>query len=239
MREKKYIASFVFLLVIMPIAVFAYEPRFAGSEVKYDVEDPIHEIGYYAKLPGKPARYVINFAEPGELKAVLRIPDVPWATKNVMMHVNYKDQNGESQKADLIFEEDEWNYYKDEFTGNGYFLGPEFFVEVASGTHTITISSLPDNEKPYVLIIGNREDKSWRSAYRTFVELAKIKNQVYSEMPLTAYWNIYGIILVFPVLLITVLLIYGIVKTYLNFKKMDEQMSGSDENYDSENNNVK
>lgn len=229
MKIKRYLIAILVIAGFIPVALFAYEPRFAGSSVKYNIEDPANAVGYYARLPGKSARYVINFKESGKLSASLRIPDIPSAGKNVAMQIGYRDLNGDQQKVDLVFSEDEWRYYKDEFTGNGYYLGPEFMADVSSGTHAITISSLPDNEKPYVLIIGNEEDESWQSSYRTFIELAKIKNQVYSEMPLTAYMNIYGIVLAVPVLLLAVLIIYGIVRTYLNFKKMDEQTDKDDD----------
>ncbi len=220
-------ALLVALIVFLPSAVLAYEPMYAGSSVRYNVDDPAKAVGYYAKLPGKTARYTVYFAEPGNLRVSLRIPDIPSADKNVMMQIHYKDENQESQHLDLSFSNDEWKYYKDEFTRNAYYLGPEANVEVASGTHSIVISSPPDNEKPYVLIIGDQEDESLGSTYTTFKELAKIKNEIYSELPLTAYINIYGVVLAIPVVMVLSLLFYGGIRTYLNFKKMDEQADQS------------
>jgi hypothetical protein len=191
-------------------------------------------VGYYAKLPGKTARYVVYFAEPGNLHESLRIQYIPAEGKNVMMQIYYKDENQESQHLDLNFSNDEWKYYKDEFTRNAYYLGPEVNVAVASGTHSIVISSPPDNEKPYVLIIGDQEDESLGSAYTTIKELAKIKNEIYSELPLTAYVNIYGVVLAIPIVLVLSVLVYGSIRTYLNFKKMDEQ---ADQAFETDNSN--
>jgi hypothetical protein len=226
MKLKKYFISLAVLIVFLPITVLAYEQRYAGSSSGYNISNPETAVGYYAKLPGKTARYVLYFEEPGGLHAELRIPDIPSADKNAMMQIYYKDQNGESNSLDLAYSEEEWEYYKDDFSGNGYYLGPKVNLEVASGTHSIIISSPPDNEKPYVLIIGDREDGSWKSEYRSFKELWKIKNSIYSELPLTAYKNVYGIVLAVPVMIVLGLLIYGAIKTYLNFKQTDEVLSG-------------
>ncbi len=222
MRKKIlfFIAFSIFLSA--PLLGLAYEPVLVLGGAGYETKYSETAKGYYSRLIGVPMKFRFNLEESADLDVYLRIPDVPDADKNVTASLRYKDESGEFKKLDLIKPATEWEYYRDEFSGNGYYLGPEAHVKVASGTQTILISSEPDNEKPFVLIVGKNEDESLGSKYRTMIELGKIKNIVYSEFPLTAYYNYYGVLLLVPSILIFGLLIFWGIKTYLRIKKEDD-----------------
>ena len=228
------VATF-FVLLSTPQMLLAYEPMLIPGSAAYEINEPDMARGYYSELNGIPMRFRLNFTEPGNLDVFLRVPAIANANKKVTANVKYKDTDGNMQQLELYKPEDEWIFYEDDFSGNAYYLGPEAHVSVSSGTHTILVSSEPDNEKPFVLVVGSREDQTLSARYRTMVESAKIKNFVYSEFPLLAFYNYYGLVLLMPAILIVTVIIYLGIGTYLKFRRADEEEMDENES-ESENN---
>ncbi|MDF1497580.1 MAG: hypothetical protein P1P90_06030 [Patescibacteria group bacterium] len=220
--KKILVIAFLFLFTV-PMQCLAYEPILLNYRAVYEVSDPLVAREYYSRLGAGPMRFRLVYEEPGDLDVTILIPDIPDAAKNVTGLLKYVDENGERQDLELSAKEDEWSYYRDDFSGNAYYLGPEAHVKVASGTHLLVVESRPDNEKPFVLKLGSEEDSSIEAKFRTMIEMGKVKNDVYSEFPLLAYNNFYGILLLIPFVLVVGLVVYLAIKTYLRIKKADEE----------------
>jgi hypothetical protein len=212
------IIAVVGLLVFLPRLALAFEPKWVDFRVSYPVENPKEYIGYFTRLMGDAMNFEMNYEEPGEMHVVLWVPDVWSSTKNITAKVSYLDENRVIRKETLSLPEDEWVFYHDDFTGNDYYKGPELHVGVSSGTHVVEIST-KSNEDSFLLILGNEEiDTSWRS----MLEWGKIKNDVYAEFPLKAFYNVYGIIVLVGVVVIVAIIVYLGVWEYLRIKKADE-----------------
>ncbi|MBD3281291.1 hypothetical protein GF391_00915 [Candidatus Uhrbacteria bacterium] len=224
MKVKKFFLILVLAYFIAPSVTYAYQPKLIRYSSSYTIQNPERGVAYYSELMGNKMRFLINFEKADDLVIKIRMPDMPESHANkIQASLNYKNRDGEYVKETLALDEDEWSEYHDELTGNDYLLGPEFQAEVASGTHTLFITSPPDNEKPFVLIVGYMEDKSLGAQFEKIIELGKIKNMVYSEFPLKAYYNIYGVVLLIPTVVIVALIVFIAVKEYLRIKKQDQE----------------
>ncbi len=219
----------LFIILLFPNEVLAYKPYYVPRAERINVTDPGDAKGYYVQMHGKTVSFVFKLDDPEVIDAELRIPNVPGAQKSLLMEVFYTDQNGEKQKLIKGPGESDWEYYKDDFTGNDYFIDQKINIAVASGTHVVRISSPPDNEKPFVFIVGKNNEMTLRDHYNKIIELGKIKNSVYHDFPFKAYYNYYGIILLIPTVLIIILAIFIGVKIYLRIKREDEQEAMADE----------
>lgn len=220
------------MFILFPNAVFAYQPYYVPRAERINIGNPEEAKGYYVQMHGKSVRFALKYDEPGEMNAELRIPNIPGAQKTLLMEVFYTDQNGEKQQLIKSLEESEWEYYKDEFTGNDYFIDQKINIAVASGTHIVRISSPPDDEKPFVFIIGENHEMDFADHYDRIIELGKIRNSVYQDFPFTAYYNYYGIIILIPSLIIVFLAIFIGIKIYLRIKREDEQEDMEEERAD-------
>lgn len=219
---KKYCVLILLFLFFSPTLVRAYQPLMVNGVAKIGVKDPNRAVGYYVRMPDKSVSFLLPYEESGQIKAELRIPKIPDAQKSILIEIFYTDISGEKRKLTKKPKDSNWEYYKDNFSGNEYFIAHKFNVEVASGTHLIRVSSPPDNEKPFVLILGDEKQESWKTHFYKMIELGKIKNSIYRELPISAYYNIYGIIILIPTVLLLMLLTLFAVKTYLRIKREDE-----------------
>lgn len=223
------------LLVLTPFTAMAYEPILLPYYPEYRVEDPNKAVGYYSTLRGGKMEFRMNFDNSGQLVVKLMVPKVH-ETENdrrVTAEIIYKDET-EGYKQKILSMPEEGVYYVDELTGNEYYQGPEFKVDVAAGAQAIIVSSSPANEKPFVLIIGESEDSSFGAHLRRMYQMALIKNDVYAEFPIKAFYNVYGVILLVPVLVIVLLVTLIAFKEYKRIKKQDEDEESQEVNESSD-----
>jgi hypothetical protein len=218
---KKYtILVFAVIALLLPVVTRAFEPEIISFRVQQNVKYPDSAIGYFTELMGDHSRFVVDMGGTEDFDLALWIPDVTGATKDIDISVSYINENQHIIDENLTIPEDEWVLYTDEFTGNRYYKGPELHAKVSTGTPEIMIST-KSNENDFLLILGHDIEKQTIS-WDNMIAWGSIKNDVYAEFPLTAYYNIYGVLILIPTIIVVALIILIGVKEYLRIKKQDE-----------------
>jgi len=95
----------------------------------------------------------------------------------------------------------DWTYFFEEFGGDGYYQGPEFKEEVEKGEYQIEVFS-PDNQGKYVLAVGEKEEFPLDETINTLLLLPSLKKNFFNKPPLTAYFNLIGLFLFVPLVIL-------------------------------------
>jgi len=190
----------VVLLVALALApgdARAHQPRIVGNDTQVRVSTPEVSRAFYAKLPGRPARYEITQRRPFNLYAQITVPDVDNAERDFVLRI----LRGRRQLARLTTAPERWKQFYEPFGGDHYLTGPTFDRNVSGGDYTVEVSS-PDNRGTYVLAIGKKEQWSPGEAANALAVLPQIKHDYFGQSEARAWFS-----RTIPVLLIAIVLI--------------------------------
>ena len=167
---------FLLLILLLPIAVNAHQPRYVETQTAIQVIEPEISKAYYGQLTGEAVTYTINSDKDFKLYVNLLVPQTPEAKPNISATILREN----SLVAKLDGKAFQWIEYYEEFAGDDYLKGPEFSQEVPAGEYQITVSS-PDNQGPYVIAIGDIESFPLQEIVSATQSLPQIKREFFHK----------------------------------------------------------
>lgn len=205
--------------VIMGLLFFffsltAHLPRLVSEnslENPVIVTDPEISQAFYGRLTGKPDYFKIQSSQLFKLYVNILVPEVMGARIDFVADI-FRDQT-----QIMTLKDAEWTHFYEHFAGDNYIRGPEFEQWVDSGAYVIKISN-EDNLGAYILAIGKKEWFTPSEILNTYRLLPYIKEEFFHKSPLTAYFNLFTLLLVGMVVLVISLaapFIHYIVKLWL------------------------
>lgn len=189
--------------VIMGILFFAFSltahlPRLVSEnslENPIVVTDPEISQAFYGRLTGKPDYFKIQSPQLFKLYVNILVPEVMGARIDFVADI-FRDQ-----VQIMTLKDAGWTHFYEHFAGDNYIRGPEFEQWVDSGTYVIKISN-EDNLGAYILAIGKKEWFTPSEIINLYHVLPYIKEEFFQKSPLTAYFNLFTLLLVGMVALI-------------------------------------
>ena len=160
----------------------AHQPQIVGSDTRVRVTDPETSRAFYARLPGRPARYVIYSASAFTFFAQTTVPDVHGARRDFRMRI----AGPQGQLADITTPPGKWEKFYEPFGGNNYLTGRKFRRRVPGGRYTIDVSN-PGNTGVYVLAIGDAEHWDPIAAAHALAVIPEIKHDYFGESQARAW----------------------------------------------------
>jgi hypothetical protein len=155
---------FAIVLVLFSPLCFAHAsvPILIEQESIRDItpiEDPTLSQSLYGTLDGFPHTYEVRADEPFLLRAAVLIPDTSFARENVSgIIIREIGQQGRVREVTRMLAQDaSWESFYDFSGGDSYRRGGVYEAEVEPGVYRIEVST-PDNQAPYVLEIGTRDE---------------------------------------------------------------------------------
>jgi len=203
----------IFLLFITLFSVsFAHQPRLVEKETTV-IENPEISQAFYAELTGSPQNYTIQSDIPFKLYVGLLVPYLSDSDTDYIAKVT----SDTGLNVFLDGNSFEWEPFYEEFGGDDYLNGPEYMddsfeddyphgVLVDPGLYTIEVSS-SDNRGKYVLVVGEIESFSFSEIVNTIKTLPKLKSDFFEKSAFTAFFNLIGLFLFIPVILLVIFLI--------------------------------
>lgn len=218
MRKKLIFIYAFFLLAISLFIVSAHQPKVGFNtgtlEDPIIVESPEISKAYYGELEGSPEYYKISSDEEFLLYLSILAPDIESARTDFIGEVTKEGM------IEFFLEREEWGEFYEPFGGDNYLEGPEFEEIVSPGVYIVKVSN-PDNLGKYSLAIGKIESFPLSEIINTFFALPKIKKDFFGKSPLTAYFNLSGLFLLFliVVLVSAIFFVRYLIKKYGKDKK--------------------
>jgi len=155
---------FVAILILSaPIFVEAQVPVLVDQTSLHDIEiitDPVHAQAFYGMLDDFPHTYEIRVKEPFILRAEVLIPDIASA-KELVSGIIIRETGRQGKVTEvtrMLAKDASWESFYDFSGGDSYRRGGMYEAEVTPGVYRIEVST-PDNDAPYVLVIGT--EKGW------------------------------------------------------------------------------
>lgn len=176
----------VLFLLFISITSSGHSPRIVGKGITV-IEKPEVSQAFYGELDGSPDYFQIESDKPFLLYVSILVPAIEDVQKDKSVEV--------TRDGVLILEldapESDWEYYYEEFGGDGYYEGPEAERNVTAGTYLIKVHS-PQNRGKYTLAVGKREEFSFSDA----LLLPRLKSEFFGKSPLEALFGIVGMFFV-------------------------------------------
>lgn len=197
--KKLILIIFFFSFLILPQQAWAHQPRIVSQET-VQVENPEVSQAFYGELKGKSVNFEINSDTPFILYLNLLVPDLPGIDKDVSARVYFNEE-------EIFFLDGtnfDWTSFFEEFAGDDYFKGPEVEKEVKQGKYLVEVFS-PDNQGKYVLAIGKKEEFPPGETVKTIFLLPQLKRDFFNKSPFTAFFNLIGLFLLIPIIILLVL----------------------------------
>jgi hypothetical protein len=200
---------FCLVLLLVVSSAYAHQPRIVPDnslENPVIVLEPEISKAYYGELTGEPHYFLIESGEPFSLYLNILAPDLPDSRTDFIVEVI------QDSKVIYTLKDGEWTSYFEEFARDYYLLGPELEEQVNAGTYYVKVSN-PDNLGKYSLAVGKIESFPLSEIINTFKVLPQIKNNFFNKSPASAFFNVFSLYLIIPLLLIIAAL-YIVYKKY-------------------------
>ena len=202
---RKEVLFAIFLLSTLGLAS-AHQPRLVSNGIT-QIQNPEVSQAFYAELNGEPGYYQIISNESFNFYIQILVPDIPNIGKDVSVEVTY----GDEPLFLLDGTNHTWIWYFEEFAGDSYYQGPEEEAAVEPGTYNIRVFS-PDNEGKYVLVVGRIESFPADEIINTLFLLPQLKADFFGKPAYTAYFNLVGLFIFGPVILVIVVILILILR---------------------------
>ena len=175
----RYSYIFFVLCFLFPVSVLASVPNLVEQTAITDIDhisDPTLSQTFYGVLDGFPHTYEIRAKEPFTLYVEVLIPDTDSATENVNgIIIRETGQKGRvSEVARMLAQNASWEPVHEFWGGNNYRMGGVYGAPVEQGVYRIEVST-PDNEAPYVLVVGTREEFGAIGYFESIKRLMAVK----------------------------------------------------------------
>ncbi len=205
---KKILFTLIFSFLIC-LPAYAHQPHFVENiDQPIKITDPEVSKAYYGELKGKPDFYVLDSPTDFQLYLNILIPAVPETNRDMLVEF-YTNQEPGKPLYTLDGKNFAWQPFHEEFANDDYFKGPEIREMVPAASYYIKVSSL-SNTGRYSLAVGEKEEFPPSEIIRSLIELPQIKSQIFNKPAISAFFNIFGLFLFVPLILLIVIII-GIV----------------------------
>ena len=186
---KKYIIIAVAICLLVPMAVFAHQPRIpTGNQIS--VQEPEISKAYYSQLKGSPHTYTIVSDKPFALYVNVLVPDIEGQKKDVSA-VIVNDGHIESPLAKLDGNKFTWTKFFEPFGYDSYWMGPEYKASVSAGRYDITVSSA-NNDSKYSIAIGEAENFNFKEVMNALSLIPTLKRDFFNESPAGFIFSPFG-----------------------------------------------
>ncbi len=171
---------FLTLLALLPLGdVSAHVPVIVDQTSLHDIEainDPTLSQAFYGTLDAFPHTYEIRAKEPFSLHVEVLIPDTLKATEDVsgIIIKETGKQGRVIEVSRLLASDATWESFYEPWGGDRYRRGGTYTASVEAGVYRIEVST-PDNNTPYVLVIGDREDFGTLGYFETIGRFMEVK----------------------------------------------------------------
>lgn len=201
MKKTPLILIVFILLFLVGKDIFAHQPRIVSDEKVVKVDNPEISQAFYGELKGEPVYYQIEEGNNFNLYVGILSPKIESADKDFSVEVS----SGEEVIFVLDGANQEWESFYEEFGGDHYYEGPEKKLLVEPGIYTLKVFS-PDNQGKYVLVVGEKEEFPFEEIINTVKTLPKLKGDFFKKSPFTAFFNIIGLFIFGPIILVLVII---------------------------------
>lgn len=184
------------VLVCVPAAVRAHQPRLVGSQTDIEVTLPEVSKAYYGRLDGTPVTYCIEADAEFRLYVNILVPDIEGIDKDVSVKILRQG----TVISHLDGTRHDWKPFFEPFAGDAYFRGPEYNQPQSPGSYEVQVFS-PDNQGKYALAIGRQESFPLGELVKTYLVLPRLKSEFFGKSPFSAYSNRMGMFLGILILL--------------------------------------
>ena len=202
----KKILFLIFFSFLICLPAWAHQPYLVSSGARVvEVKDPEVSKAYYSILQGEPQYYEIKSATAFQLYLNILIPAVPQTNRNMLVEVFQNNESG-AKLYTLDGSKFNWTPFFESFARDNYFKGPELRAKALAGTYLIKVSS-SDNQGRYSLAVGETESFPPAEILRSLLVLPQIKEQIFNKPAISAFFNIFGLFVWVPLILLIVLVI--------------------------------
>jgi hypothetical protein len=194
MKKILMLLSIIFLCISQKCG--AHLPRLVNEnscENPVIVNDPEISQAFYGRLDGAPHFFKIVSPEPFVLYANILVPEAMGARIDFVAEILHDDVSL-SKLSD-----GSWSHFYEHFAGDSYIKGPEFERRVDPGAYVIKISN-EDNLGYYILALGKKEWFVPSEIINVYRLLPYIKEEFFQKSPITAYCNLFTLLLVLMML---------------------------------------
>jgi len=174
-------------LLLVPLSVWAHQPRFVGTDRATTVVAAEVSKAYYGKLDGVPAEYFINATAPFALYANILVPFGSDAATRPSMEI-WRDGQ---RLAWFDGPTSNWKKFHEEFAGDDYWQGPEYRLDAVAGNYAVIVSNVGNSGK-YVLAIGEKEDFPLSETLRALSVIPQLKKDFFGVPKWSFLFSIFG-----------------------------------------------
>jgi hypothetical protein len=202
---KNFVWVLVLILMVLPLAVQAHQPRLVSGDVVM-IRNPEISQAFYGELKGVHDHYNIIEEEGFELYVSILVPDLPGIGKDVSVAIEPIDEIDNNFIYFLNGTDFQWERYYEEFGGDWYYQGPDIKANVGPGGYDIHVMST-DNLGKYVLVVGEKEEFPLDEIINTIFTMPALKQDFFEKPAYTAFFNLIGLFIFGPVILVLVILV--------------------------------
>jgi hypothetical protein len=203
MKNSVWVLALV--LMVLPLAVQAHQPRLVSGDVVM-IRNPEISQAFYGELKGEHDHYNIIEEEGFELYVSILVPDLPGIGKDVSVAIEPIDEIENNFIYFLNGTDFQWERYYEEFGGDWYYQGPDIKAKAGPGGYDIHVMST-DNLGKYVLVVGEKEEFPLEEIINTILTMPSLKQDFFEKPAYTAYFNLIGLFIFGPVILVLVILV--------------------------------
>ncbi len=193
------------ILLSLAVVVSAHQPRLVSGDVTM-IRNPEISQAFYGELKGVHDHYNIIEEEGFELYVSILVPDLPGIGKDVSVAIEPIDEIDNNFIYFLNGTDFQWEHYYEEFGGDWYYQGPDIKAQVEPGGYDIHVMST-DNLGKYVLVVGQIESFPIDEIINTIFTMPALKQDFFEKPAYTAYFNLIGLFIFGPVILVILIII--------------------------------
>lgn len=213
----------IFLILIIaflfPGIALAHQPRLVLNKNYIKIEDPEISQAFYGELSGEPNYYFLEADSDFTLYVGILSPQIEGADKDFSVEVKKEEK--------IIFTLDgldhNWESFYEEFGGDYYYEGPDNKISAKPGIYNLKVFS-PDDRGKYVLVVGEKEEFPLGEILNTIKVLPKLKRDFFGKSSLTAFFNMIGLFLFGPLIVLLVIIFSIILYKKKKQKKYNEDL---------------
>jgi len=201
--KKELILTVFAMVVLLSAGVSAHQPRLVSGDVVM-IRNPEVSQAFYGQLTGLHDHYNIIEEEGFDLYVSILVPDLPGIGKDVSVAIEPIDEIDNNFIYFLNGTDFQWERYYEEFGGDWYYQGPDVKAKVGPGGYDIHVMST-DNLGKYVLVVGQKEEFPFDEIVNTIFTMPALKQDFFEKPAYTAYFNLIGVFVFGPVILVLVI----------------------------------
>ncbi len=192
-------------LLLLSNAAFAHQPNIVSDENVVNIELPQISKAFYGELKGREHYFQITSDKKFSLYIQITLPDLPGINRDINAEIVKMQEGKEVLVKTLEGKDFNWTPFYEPFGADNYLEGPDYSNPSAeAGSYLIKVYN-ENNTGKYVLVTGKTEEFPVMEILHTIKVLPQVKT-FFEKSPYTAYLNLSGAFMLFPVLLILIII---------------------------------